>query len=213
MRAYDALTARRAPASGWTRAGEVSAPLRVGVLTDLLSESESSVSAACELTVAALRRDRIEVEEVEFGWRPKGFGVALAWELAQLWGERVDRCPERFTDLIRSTIEFGRESGEERYRSAMAGIERGRATLRRRLARFDALVCPTVPVPAPDRERETTPESTEFTRVFSALGWPAVSVPAGRDPGGRPIAVQVAGPPSRLGGVIAVARAVEAGAP
>jgi Asp-tRNA(Asn)/Glu-tRNA(Gln) amidotransferase A subunit family amidase len=79
----------------------------------------------------------------------------------------------------------------------------------RRFAGVDAVLCPTVPVPAPDRDAESVGVSTSFTRLFNALNWHAVSLPAGRDDAGRPIAVQVAAPPPRLTAMLAVARALE----
>jgi aspartyl-tRNA(Asn)/glutamyl-tRNA(Gln) amidotransferase subunit A len=207
VRAYRALRGNRGGGDGEAGAGE--GRLRVALAADLLEESDERVAGACEAALESLDPRRTDVERLELGWRAEGFGVALAWELARTWGDRVDADPSAFTELIRSTVEFGRERGEEGYRSAMAGIERARARLRRRLSRYSALVCPTVPVPAPDRDRESTPVSTRFTRIFSALGWPAVSVPAGRDRGGRPIGVQVSAPPAGLAAVIEVARALE----
>jgi aspartyl-tRNA(Asn)/glutamyl-tRNA(Gln) amidotransferase subunit A len=210
--AFKALSGRNAQAGPGTTDEDAQRrrPL-VGALVDLIGDGEGGVAEACEAALARLDPDRFEIEQVELGWRAPGLGIALAWELARVWGDRVDANPARFTDPIRSTIEFGRECGEERYLSAVAGLERAAVRLRRRFRRFSALVCPTVPVPAPDRDRETTFTSTQFTRIFSALGWPAVSLPAGRGREGRPVAVQVTAPPSRLGDVIAVARALEAG--
>jgi Asp-tRNA(Asn)/Glu-tRNA(Gln) amidotransferase A subunit family amidase len=64
-------------------------------------------------------------------------------------------------------------------------------------------------VPAPDRDAEDVGVSTSFTRLFNALNWHALSLPAGRDGAGRPIAVQVAAPPPRLGAALAVAQRLE----
>ena len=182
---------------------------RVGVLSDLFRESNVEVAAACRGILSALERSDVKLEPVELGWRAQGLGVVLAWELASVWGERVDAEPERFTPLIRDTVAFGRSRGAEGYAEAMSGIVRARARLRRRVAGLDAVVCPTVPIPAPDRDRESTSVSTRFTRIFSALGWPAFSIPAGSDGEGRPIGIQVAAPESRTEKLIAVAALVE----
>ena len=182
---------------------------RVGVLSDLFRESNVEVAAACRGILSALERSDVKLEPVELGWRAQGLGIVLAWELASVWGERVDAEPERFTPLIRDTVAFGRSRGAEGYAEAMSGIVRARARLRRRVAGLDAVVCPTVPIPAPDRDRESTSVSTRFTRIFSALGWPAFSIPAGSDGEGRPIGIQVAAPESRTEKLIAVAALVE----
>ena len=182
---------------------------RVGVLSDLFRESNVEVAAACRGILSALERSDVKLEPVELGWRAQGLGIVLAWELASVWGERVDAEPERFTPLIRDTVAFGRSRGAEGYAEAMSGIVRARARLRRRVSGLDAVVCPTVPIPAPDRDRESTSVSTRFTRIFSALGWPAFSIPAGSDGEGRPIGIQVAAPESRTEKLIAVAALVE----
>ena len=212
---YRAL-ASRIPRDGTDTGGGGAASLRtdaatprVGVLSDLFRESNVEVAAACKVILSALERLGVKLEPVELGWRAQGLGVALAWELASVWGERVDAEPERFTPLIRDTVAFGRSRGSEGYAEAMSGIVRARARLRRRIAGLDAVVCPTVPIPAPDRDRESTSVSTRFTRIFSALGWPAFSIPADRDGEGRPIGIQVAAPESRTEKLIAVAALVE----
>lgn len=184
--------------------------LRVALLADLVEESEASVAHACAGAAALLAGERgVEVEERRLDWRADGFGAALAYELAETWGDRVDADPSRFTELIRSTVEFGRSRGPARYEAAMAALSAARRSLARRFARFDAVLCPTVPVPAPDREAESVKVSTAFTRLFNALNWHALSLPAGRDRTGRPIAVQLAAPPPRLAPALAVALRLE----
>lgn len=188
-------------------------PVRVALLTDLLAASDADVAHACEGSLSRLDPDRFQITPTRLDWQGEGFGLALAWELARTWGDRVDSDPDRFTDLIKGTIEFGRQQGRGAYEEAMADIDRARSRLRRRFLPYSAMVSPTVPIPAPDREHEATRVSTRFTKIFSALGWPAISLPAGRDRSGRPIGIQVAGPPSRLDSVISVAAALEAAAP
>lgn len=186
------------------------ARLRVGLLADLLEEADGEVAAACERAVAALGSET-PTEPVNLDWKPTGLGVALACELAENWGEEVDREPDRFTDLIRNTIVFGRRVGEDDRRAAITSLATGREELGRRFGGFDALVCPTTPTPAPMREAETVRVSSRFTRVFNALDWPAISIPVPAPPGVAPIGLQVVGAPSRLGSVLEVARRIEAG--
>jgi aspartyl-tRNA(Asn)/glutamyl-tRNA(Gln) amidotransferase subunit A len=188
----------------------VSGPLRVGLLGDLLDESEAPVAEACRAALARLHPGETDVAEVALDWRPRGLGAAFAYELAQSWGARADREPERFPRLVHETIEFGRRSGPEAHGRALSEFAAARSRLRRRLRGFDVLACPTVPVPAPRREAETVAVSTRFTRVFNALDWPAVSVPVDAVDGGAPVAIQLAGVPSRLDAVIEAARRLEA---
>lgn len=204
LRAFKALSGRD-PASRPPRSA-----LAVGLLTDLLEEAEPVVAAA---TIQASGRladtGQVEVRQARLEWRADGFGMALAWELAQTWGARVDADPDRFTELIRGTVEFGREVGFVEHARVIASLSDARRGLARRFVGIDAVLCPTVPVPAPDAAEENVAVSSRFTRLFNALNWHALSLPAGRSADGRPIAVQVAAPPPRLGPLLQIARRLE----
>ena len=178
-------------------------------MADLLGDSDSEVAARCE-AVAARLGERFKLEPVELAWGAKGFGLILACEFESIWGERVDREPDRFPELAAEMVGSARDAGASGFSAVSRSLEREREGIRRRLGGFDAFVSPTVPVPAPDCGRETVAESTRFTRIFSALGWPAVSLPAG-DAQGRPIGIQVSALPSRLGEMLEVAVELERG--
>jgi len=197
---YSALSGRPPPPLG--------RPPVVALLGDLLDESDPAVAGACRAAVEGLARDGVDVEEVPLDWRPHGLGVALAHELAETWKERVDREPDRFTDVIRETIAFGVAKGPDEHRRVMNRLSEDRDVLARRFARFDAIVCPTVPIPAPAREAEAVRVSTSFTRIFNALDWPAMSIPIPAE-GVAPVAMQVAAPPWRLVALFEVARRLE----
>ncbi|MQA73375.1 MAG: hypothetical protein GEU88_03300 [Solirubrobacterales bacterium] len=194
--AYNALTGGDATRPPPRRA------LRVAVLDDLIEESEEPVARACELAGAELERAGVRVERARLDWRPRGFGRVLGYEMAQTWGEEVSRTPACFSEIIRETVEMGRRTAQVDYREAKGALERARVDLARGLQRFDAVLCPTVPAAAPDLEAESVRVSTRFTRIFNALDWPAVSLPASRDPDGRPIGVQIGGPAPRLGAIL-----------
>jgi Asp-tRNA(Asn)/Glu-tRNA(Gln) amidotransferase A subunit family amidase len=199
--AYSALSGKPPPPP-------LGRPPVVALLGDLLDESDPAVAGACRAAAEELARDGVEVDEVPLDWRPQGFGVALAHELARTWKERVDREPDRFTDVIRETIAFGVAKGAEEHLRVMNRLSEDRDVLARRFGRFDAVVCPTVPIPAPAREDESVRVSTRFTRVFNALDWPATSIPIPAE-GVSPVAMQVAAPPGRLTALFEVARRLE----
>src|SRR5207253_7471717 len=94
------------------------------------------------------------------------------------------------------------------YEQVRADLSAARERLERRFARFSALLSPTVPIPVPAMEEEDVAVSTRFTRIFSALGWPALSVPCGRDSRGRPVGMHVASV-GDLDGALAIAAQVE----
>lgn len=93
--------------------------------------------------------------------------------------------------------------------------QRYRGWLRERMLKVfegvDALVMPTVPVTAPPIE-----DAEDFLTILSRnailwsfVGFPAISVPAGKSPAGLPIGLQVVGAPYAERTLIAVAAAVE----
>jgi aspartyl-tRNA(Asn)/glutamyl-tRNA(Gln) amidotransferase subunit A len=180
----------------------------VGVLTDLLDDSDEPVARVCRAAVDALRRLGLDVEPVTLGWRAPGFGLLLAVEFAAAWGERADAEPERFTTEIRSAIDRARRADPARVRLLRDELDQARTALAHRLERFAALLSPTVPTPVPTIDAENVATSTRYTRIFSALGWPAMSVPCGVDDESRPVGMHVASP-RELGPVIAVAEMIE----
>jgi aspartyl-tRNA(Asn)/glutamyl-tRNA(Gln) amidotransferase subunit A len=77
-------------------------------------------------------------------------------------------------------------------------------------AGYDILVCasaPCAPVPidGPDRTRRMN----ALTKPFNALGWPALSLPAGLDRDGLPLGLQIVGLPGGDDAVLRAAAALE----
>jgi Asp-tRNA(Asn)/Glu-tRNA(Gln) amidotransferase A subunit family amidase len=92
-------------------------------------------------------------------------------------------------------------------RAALAGAQRRCAAA---AAGYDILLCasapcPPVPIDGPDK----TTRMNALTKPFNALGWPALSLPAGRDRDGLPLGLQVAGLPGTDAVVLRAAAALE----
>lgn len=183
--------------------------LRLARLDDLMAESEPEVASVCGHALARLDAARLEVDAISLGWRPEGYGRVLAYELARAWGERIRRSPQCFPADVIESVERGRHVTEQRYQEALLGLRRAAQRLRRRLSGYDAVAAPTVPTAVPGAGEEDLAASIRFTRIFSALGWGAISLPCGFDGGGRPVGLQIAGPAAKLPGVVGVARALE----
>lgn len=125
-------------------------------------------------------------------------------------GERAAGEPGRFPQDILSAVDRARGIDAAHVRSVRDELKRARTALERRLGRFSALLSPTVPTGVPTVEAENVATSTRFTRIFSALGWPAASVPCGQDDDGRPVGMHVASTHG-LPAVLAVAAMIERG--
>ncbi len=85
-----------------------------------------------------------------------------------------------------------------------------RAILRQRcnavFSQIDILSLPSQPETAPALG---TPASTYYTGPFNSLGWPAISMPCGKDAKGLPLAVQLVGPAWGEATILRAARALE----
>jgi indoleacetamide hydrolase len=115
---------------------------------------------------------------------------------------------------------------EDAHRQAMATRDRLRAAYAAALRpadgeRLDALVYPTVPLPAPPLgDDETTELNGREVPVFlttirntgpgSTAGMPAISLPAGTTQAGLPIGISLEGLPGEDAALLATARRVEA---
>lgn len=85
------------------------------------------------------------------------------------------------------------------------------------LTRYDAILCPSVIGPAFDIEAEAPPGETPddwswspYCYIFNMTGQPALAVPAGFDPGGLPLGVQLAARTGREELLLSLGSAVEA---
>jgi Asp-tRNA(Asn)/Glu-tRNA(Gln) amidotransferase A subunit family amidase len=127
--------------------------------------------------------------------------------------------PERYTTPVRLRLEMGRYVMGEDYSRALAGREVLRREVDEALADYDALVLPTLPIPAPPLGAATvnvagTEEPVRnlmlrLTQLFNLTGHPAISLPCGRTAGGLPCGLQLAGPRMQTDALLAVALACE----
>lgn len=134
----------------------------------------------------------------------------LAAAQGTIWTFEIARCLAderlRFRELIREPL---RGMLDEGAAMPVAEYDASRECLRECMTRLggvfedvDSLLVPAAPGEAP--EVATTGDPV-FNRVWSALGVPAVTVPAGVGPSGLPLGVQIVGPPREDAQVLACA--------
>jgi aspartyl-tRNA(Asn)/glutamyl-tRNA(Gln) amidotransferase subunit A len=142
------------------------------------------------------------------------FADAAAYHAATL-----DTMPDRYTEPVRLRLETARYVLAEDYVRALAGREVLRREVDAALAQHDALLLPTLPIPAPPIGASTVAvgRSTEpvrimmlrLTQLFNVTGHPVVSVPMGRTPAGLPCGMQLVGCRMQTDALLRVALACE----
>ena len=197
--------------------------LRIGVLrgyfTTLL---DPQVAAAFETTCNALTAAGAELEEVQI---PHAGDIAPIYlhivlsEAAALHAKTLDSHAEDYNANVRLRLEMGRYILAEDYVRALRGREVLMDEVDATLARRDALLLPTLAVPAirlgaltvkiGSIEEPVRNITLRLTQLFNITGHPAVTIPCGATTDGLPIGAQLAGGRNRTGDLLAVAAAVE----
>jgi aspartyl-tRNA(Asn)/glutamyl-tRNA(Gln) amidotransferase subunit A len=131
----------------------------------------------------------------------------------------LESMPEKYTEPVRLRLELGRYILAEDYARALGGREVLRREVDAALAGHDALVLPTLPIPAPvlgatavriaDHDEPVRAVMLRLTQLFNLTGHPAISLPCGRTASGMPCGLQLAGPRMQTEALLGVAMACE----
>ena len=175
-----ALTRRRAP--------------RVGVLREFFERATPEVADVTAQAINRLVRAGADVEEAKL---PPTFRavagaayVITRSETASVHAERFALKADLYRPGIRSTIEMGMLIPGDIYVRALRIRRQFRRELSSLLERYDALLTPTTPTPAP--EGMATGDAS-FQLPWSLSGLPSVTVPCGLTTSGLPLGVQLVG--------------------
>jgi aspartyl-tRNA(Asn)/glutamyl-tRNA(Gln) amidotransferase subunit A len=209
------------------QAGEpVAAPVRGlrlavlgGYFCDLLDDG---VRAAFESTLESVRAAGVTVDRAEIqsagDIAPIYLHIVLS-EAAAYHAATLERAPDRYTTPVRLRLELGRYILAEDYVRALSGREALERQVDAALSACDALVLPTLPIPAPLLGTSTVRVGTSnqsvrnvmlrLTQLFNLTGHPAVSVPCGQTADGLPCGFQIVGPRGRTEDLLGIAAALE----
>jgi Asp-tRNA(Asn)/Glu-tRNA(Gln) amidotransferase A subunit family amidase len=219
-------------------------PLRLGVpRAGFYDDLHPQVAACAQRVLDRLADGGVDLVEVDVAGAHEldaecGFPIVF-FEIAQDLPAYLATLPgpEReltFADVmarvaspdVRGALEVAAGGGftEESYLQALATRDRLRAAyaaaLRPNGGRLDALVYPTVPLPAPPVGDDATTElngrqvpvfltTIRNTGPGSTAGMPAISLPAGATDAGLPIGISLEALPGEDAALLAVARHVE----
>jgi aspartyl-tRNA(Asn)/glutamyl-tRNA(Gln) amidotransferase subunit A len=183
---------------------------------------DAEVRQAFERSLHSLRSAGARVIDVSIAHAPLtaavyshvSFGDAAAYH-----AHTLETMPERYTAPVRARLEMARYVLAEDYVRALSGREVLRNDVDVALSAVDALVLPTVPIPA-HLIGETTVDidgvqqpvrnmTLRLTQLFNITGHPALSIPGGKSAGGLPIGLQLVGTRNQTDTLLHVGRAVE----
>jgi len=126
---------------------------------------------------------------------------------------------DKYTPAVRQRLELGRTIPEEEFVQALDMQAVLRDEVNATLADCDALVLPTLPIPAPKLGADTVrvghvDESVRAltlrnTQLFNLTGHPAISLPCGKTREGMPVGLQLVGPHGRTDALVRFALACE----
>ena len=177
---------------------EVSAPLppRIGICrTPMWAEAQPATVAALDRARAALLASGARVEDVAVPDEHQGLADAqdkvMRFEMARsLAWERLAH-PGQISPALAQMIDAGLNVGADDYDAARAALALARGRLDAFFGEHAAIVVPAAPGEAPKGLGNTG--NPVFNRMWTALGVPCITLPAGRGETGLPTGIQLVG--------------------
>ena len=177
---------------------EVGAPLppRFGLCqTPMWDEAEPATIAALDRARAALLSAGARVDDVAVPNEHRDLAEAqdkiMRFEMARsLAWERTVRAA-LVSPVLAQMLDYGMAIGAGEYDAARGAVAAARAQLDRFFGNCAAVIVPAAPGEAPEGLGSTG--SPIFNRMWTALGVPCVTLPAGRGGKGLPVGIQLVG--------------------
>ena len=171
-------------------------PPRIGVMVPFRIEAETAaldmletVWRRAEAAGAAIRdvpssTDFEALADLQTVVMTGDSGRALEWEYA--------RHPERLTRFYRDNIALGLAMADDALAAAKARADKAREEQAALFEGVDVLL--TLPAPGEAPLGLGFTGDPLFNRVWTILGWPCVTIPAGSGPNGLPLGAQIIAP-------------------
>lgn len=197
--------------------------LRLGVpRAYFLEHVDRDVAASFERACGRLSQSGVKLETVTIPHAtetaPIYVTVALA-EAAEYHASTLARCPDDYHPSIRVRLEAAGYILAVDYLRARRGRQVLIAEVDEAVGRVDALILPTVPVPAQpvgaatvrigDWEDSVRNTLLRLTQTFNVTGHPAITLPCEPTPAGLPVGVQLVGMRDATHRLLDVAAALE----
>jgi aspartyl-tRNA(Asn)/glutamyl-tRNA(Gln) amidotransferase subunit A len=187
-----------------------------------LSKLDTDIACKFDEACDRLRQAGVELEDVRI---PHAEDIAAIYlhivlaEAAAYHGRTLEECPERYTPKVRVRLEMGRYVLGEDYARALTGRVVLQQEVNAALQGANALLLPTLPVPATllgtdtvrigDANESVRSVTLRLTQLFNLTGHPAITLPCGQTRSNLPVGAQLAGHKNCTDDLLAVARALE----
>ena len=181
--------------------------VRLGRLSGyFLEKLDAEVRSQFERAIERLRSAGVIVDDVDLGRIPDLASTYVNVVLPEAYAyhaRALKEAPGEFTKGVRARLEMGEAISRDEYVKAQSDRSLLKAAVDRALASCDALVLPTLPIPAPeigatsvtigDTAEPLRPLMLRLTQLFNLSGHPAISLPCGSTRDGLPVGLQLAG--------------------
>ena len=196
---------------------------RIGVLRDYFTAViDPQVASAFETACSRLRDAGATLEDVTIPHAgdiaPIYLHIALS-EAAAYHSKTLESRADQYTPNVRLRLEMGRYILAEDYVRALRGREVLRHEVDAALKGRDALLLPSVPIPAPKlgaalvrvggNDEPVRNITLRLTQLFNISGHPAITVPCGKTIEGLPIGAQLVGRTNDTSGLLNTAELLE----
>jgi amidase len=186
-----------APVDDYTAGVGARVPPRIGLLRPLLERATPEMAAHVESTARALGAAGATVVELalppSFAGLHDAGNVVVRVEAATFHRDLLARHAAVYPPKLKEALLAGQTVAGVDFLAAQSARRRFRADMTPIAARFDALLSPTAPAPAP-RGLDSTGDPY-FCAPWSFAGMPAIALPSGLDTHGLPLSIQLVGAP------------------
>lgn len=166
--------------------------LRFARLRSLVEDDlEEAPRRAYEAALERLSAAGATIEDIDLPLVPHAQDLASILYTSEAYGlskEMIEAAPEKMFPEILTRFRIGREHSAADYIAAWRDLEAMRAEWAAEVARFDAVLCPTVPILPPKKTRLETEEAyyksanlltLRNTRVGNLMGLAVLTLPTG----------------------------------
>jgi aspartyl-tRNA(Asn)/glutamyl-tRNA(Gln) amidotransferase subunit A len=183
---------------------------------DYIEAADPEVLAAFEQAGRVFRELGARLEKVDLAWMEAAAEANRAMtqaDAAAYYRQHLEDHPDWFGADVLERLRSGAALSAVEYSLVRRTQSELKRTLDRLFEKYDLLLLPSTPIPAPKIEGTQSVEAarqlTRFTAPFNLTGVPALSVPCGITRGDLPIGLQIVAKPWAEARVLQAGRAFE----